>query len=107
MTFIQKLYAVETDARERKLTPRERMALRLKESLPVIDEFGRWMFDHVKHQIIPPKSPIGDAFRYTMDRWDQLSAYLYDRILEIDNNPVENITPINHKDIWDFYQQNY
>ena len=25
-----------------------------------------------------------------MDRWDQLNAYLYDGVLEIDNNLVEN-----------------
>jgi hypothetical protein len=44
----------------------------------------------MKLRQILPKSPIGKAFRYTMDRWDQLSAYLYDGILEIDNNLVEN-----------------
>lgn len=44
----------------------------------------------MKQGSILPKSPIGKAFRYTMDRWDRLSAYLYDGILEIDNNLVEN-----------------
>lgn len=90
LAFIQKLYAVEAGARERKLDPRERKALRLEESLPVINEFGKWLFQQMKQQLILPKSPIGKAFRYTMDRWDQLSAYLYDGILEIDNNLVEN-----------------
>src|SRR5690606_37952610 len=48
------------------------------------------MFQQMKHQLILPKSPIGKAFRYSMDRWDQLSANLYDGILEIDNNLIEN-----------------
>uniref|UniRef100_UPI000479EE9B IS66 family transposase n=1 Tax=Arenibacter latericius TaxID=86104 RepID=UPI000479EE9B len=90
LTFIQKLYAIEASARQRELNPKERKALRLEESLPVINEFGKWLFQQMKQQLILPKSPIGKAFRYTMDRWDQLSAYLYDGILEIDNNLVEN-----------------
>lgn len=90
LTYIQKLYAVEAAARERGLDPQERKALRLKESLPVINELGKWMYEQTKNHPMLPKSPIGKAFRYTMDRWDQLSAYLYDGILEIDNNLVEN-----------------
>lgn len=90
LTFIQELYRVEASAREKNLAPPQRKALRLEESLPVINEFGKWMFDQMKQGPILPKSPIGKAFRYTMDRWDQLSAYLYDGILEIDNNLVEN-----------------
>lgn len=90
LTFIQELYRVEASAREKNLAPSQRKALRLEESLPVINEFGKWMFDQIKQGPILPKSPIGKAFRYTMDRWDQLTAYLYDGILEIDNNLVEN-----------------
>lgn len=90
LTFIQQLYAVEAHAREQDLTPEQRKTLRLEKSLPVMNEFGKWMFQQMKHQLILPKSPIGKAFRYTMDRWDQLSAYLYDGILEIDNNLIEN-----------------
>lgn len=90
LTFVQKLYAIEAIAREKNLEPQQRKALRLQESLPVINEFGKWMFDQMKHQLILPRSPIGKAFKYSMDRWDQLSAYLFDGILEIDNNLVEN-----------------
>lgn len=90
LTFIQKLYAIEASARQRELNPKERKALRLEESLPVINEFGKWLFQQMKQQLVLPKSPIGKAFLYTMNRWDQLSTYLYDGILEIDNNLVEN-----------------
>ena len=37
-----------------------------------------------------PKSPMGKAIYYTVQRWDNLLAYLYDGYLEIDNNLVEN-----------------
>lgn len=90
LTYIQKLYAVEASARENNLSPQERKILRLEESLPIINEMGKWMVNQLKNHHILPKSQIGKAFRYSMDRWDQLSAYLYDGILEIDNNLIEN-----------------
>ena len=42
-----------------------------------------------------PKSQIGKAMHYAMERWDKLSAYLQDGNLHIDNNATENaIRPI-------------
>lgn len=90
LTFIQQLYAVEAQAREDKFTPDQRKELRLEKALPILNELGKWMFQQMRNHQILPKSPIGKAFRYTMDRWDQLNAYLYDGVLEIDNNLVEN-----------------
>lgn len=93
LELIQKLYAVERKAKEAGLSPEDIKALRLNDSLPVINELGKWIAGEIKHTL--PKSRIGKAMAYSLDRWDQLSAYLYDGILEIDNNPVENaIRPV-------------
>ncbi len=95
LTYIQQLYAVETLARDKKMEASQRKELRLEKSLPIINEFGKWMVEELKNHHILPKSQIGKAFRYSLDRWDQLSAYLHDGILEIDNNLVENaIRPV-------------
>ena len=93
LLFIQRLYAVEAEARERKLGPQARKELRLEKSLPYLNAFGKWLTEEVKQT--DPRSKIGMAMKYTMNRWDALSAYLYDGILEIDNNLVENaIRPV-------------
>jgi transposase len=93
LTLIQQLYAVERKAREEKLNADQVKQLRLDESLPVINELGKWMFAEVKNPL--PKSQIGKAMRYAMERWDKLSAYLQDGNLHIDNNAIENaIRPI-------------
>lgn len=55
--------------REHHLSPEQRKSLRLEKALPVINEFAKWMFQQMKHQLILPKSPIGKAFRYSMNRW--------------------------------------
>lgn len=88
--FIQSLYKVEADATEGKLSTTERKELRLQKSLAVINAFGKWLADELKAGGILPKSAIGKAIVYTLDRWDKLSAYLHDGSVEIDNNLVEN-----------------
>jgi len=88
LTLIQKLYAIERMAREENLEPEAIKELRLKESLPVINELGKWIFQEIKSTL--PKSQIGKAMAYAMARWDALSAYLYDGNLQIDNNLCEN-----------------
>jgi transposase len=93
LLWIQELYQVEAQARDGKLTPRERKELRLDKSLPIINQLGKWITQQVKDTL--PKSLIGKAMRYSIARWDALSAYLYDGLLEIDNNWVENaIRPV-------------
>jgi transposase len=93
LTLIGKLYEIEADARNAGLTPGQRKELRLEKSLTIINTLGKWISQEEKNTL--PKSSIGIAMRYSMGRWDALSAYLYDGILEIDNNLVENaIRPV-------------
>ena len=93
LLMIQKLYATERKAKEGGLSPQQVKELRLTESLPVINEMGKWIFEEIKNTL--PKSQIGKAMAYAYARWDALSAYLYDGNLHIDNNLVENaIRPV-------------
>lgn len=93
LLLIQKLYAVERQAKQENFSPEQIKELRLAESLPVINELGKWIFEEIKNTL--PKSQIGKAMAYAYARWDALSAYLYDGNLEVDNNLVENaIRPV-------------
>jgi len=88
ITEIQKLYHIERRAREQELSAEQRHKLRLDESLPIMNELGKWMAAQVRTTL--PKSPFGKALIYTVSRWDNLMNYLKDGYLEIDNNLVEN-----------------
>jgi len=90
LTFIQGLYKIEEAARKDKLNPEARKKLRLDKSLPILKDFGKWMETELLSGGLLPKSPIGKAVNYTLKRWSGLNAYLYDGVLEIDNNLVEN-----------------
>jgi len=93
LLMIQDLYKVERKAKEEKLSPDKVKELRLKESLPVIKDMGKWIFEEIKNTL--PKSQIGKAMAYAYARWDVLSAYMHDGNLQIDNNLVENaIRPV-------------
>lgn len=88
MKLIQLLYAIESLARESEMSHRQRHALRLDKSLPIINEIGRYI--HQERNKVTPKSPIGKAFEYCANRWVSLQNYLSDGMLEIDSNLVEN-----------------
>lgn len=88
LLMIQQLYAVERRVREEKLSADTIKERRLQESLPILNELGKWIFEEIKTTL--PKSQIGKAMAYAYARWDALSAYLCDGHLHIDNNLIEN-----------------
>ncbi|WP_394760148.1 IS66 family transposase [Flavobacterium sp.] len=88
MVLIQKLYDVERKATLLKLDPAERKSLRLEESHPILNEIGTYIA--LQSRIELPKSPLGRAYDYCLNRWNTLLDYLKDGNLQIDNNLIEN-----------------
>ncbi|MBA3536079.1 MAG: IS66 family transposase [Tatlockia sp.] len=88
IAFMQKLYAIETIAREGKYTPEQRYQLRLEKAKPILDAMKIWLDQSLKTAV--PQSKLGNALVYMQQRWQELTAYLLDGRLEIDNNAVEN-----------------
>ena len=68
-------------------------AVRQLKSVPILIELGKWMKEQYLQAI--PKSSIGKALGYSIERWEKLSRYTENGMLNIDNNPVENsIRPV-------------
>jgi transposase len=90
---IQLLYKIEDQARREKMDPTDRLALRIAQALPVLNEVKNYLNENIT--AVLAKSPIGIAMNYMLARWDKLSLYATEGRLEIDNNLVENaIRPI-------------
>jgi len=90
---IQKLYLIERIIKEQDLSFEEIKVVRGFKSVPILAALGRWM----KEQYVQtfPKSAIGKALGYSIERWEKLSFYTQNGMLNIDNNPVENsIRPV-------------
>jgi transposase len=93
MSMFRKLYALEQQTRVQNLSPVQRHELRLDQSLPILNELGKWIVETYKEVL--PKSAMGKATAYCIPRWDNLIGYLHDGSLEIDNNFADNaIRPI-------------
>jgi hypothetical protein len=61
--------------------------LRQEKSKPILDEFGPWLNEMYPTTL--PQSPLGKAIYYCTVRWTDLTRYLDDGRLEIDNNLTE------------------
>lgn len=85
---MQELYSIERTAREEKLNHQQRFELRQRESAPVLQALEQWFKKNIVQVL--PKSPIGKAIAYSLQRWDKLSYYATEGEVEIDNNRVEN-----------------
>jgi hypothetical protein len=87
LLFIAQLYRVEEQARG--WSARERLALRQRESRPVLDKLHGYLLE-IQTEVLP-KSPEGRAVRYTLKNWTALNRYCEDGDLEIDNKRTEPI----------------
>jgi len=87
------LYNIERKAKEQQLTAQQLLQLRQQEAVPVLEALGKWMKEAYIKGL--PKSTIGKALGYSIQRWPELMLYATDAQLNIDNNPVENsIRPV-------------
>ena len=70
------------------LEPERRLTLRQSRSVPVLDNFGQWLDQHLPQVV--PKSALGKAMHYAHKQCSKLIVYTQDGRLRIDNNLTEN-----------------
>ena len=88
LNMFQQLYAIERKIKEEALTDDTLLQLRQQQAVPILKELKEWMVE--EYPKVLPKSIIGAAIGYCLARWEKLSIYTTNAILQIDNNPVEN-----------------
>jgi len=82
---IRELYKIEHQIHCR--APEERRATRQEQAVPVLNALHAWMIE--KASQVDPKSPLMEAFNYSLNRWESLCRYTQDGRLSIDNNSAE------------------
>jgi hypothetical protein len=85
LNLFHDIYLVEGLARKDELDAEQRLALREKLSVPLLEKL---------HSLVaglnpPPRSTLGKAQKYTLKHWKKLTAFTRDGRLVIDNNAVE------------------
>jgi len=86
VALIGKLYVVERELRDN--SPAERKAARAVRSTPILDKIKAWLDE--KATKVLPKGLLGKAIAYTLGLWPQLTTFLEDGHIPIDNNLAEN-----------------
>jgi transposase len=82
---IAALYGIEKEIRGR--PPDQRWRIRNERAKPLVDAMHVWLKESVSK--LSRKSDVTVAIYYALGRWTQLSRYVNDGHLEIDNNAAE------------------
>lgn len=88
VTRMDALFLIDRDARERKLTSDERLAMRREHSLQWVDEIHEQCRALSKCTL--PKSTLGKAVAYTLNQWTKLKRCFEYGQVELSNNLAEN-----------------
>jgi transposase len=91
MDWFQELFDIETCAKL--LSDEERLSLRQSESQAIWDMMRAELdtIDHRKEQVVLPKSDLRKALNYLRNHWTELTRYLADPQLPMDNNECEQL----------------
>jgi hypothetical protein len=86
---LQSVYRTDATARQRRLTPRQRLALHQTESGPVMTELHAWLTRQFADRLVEPNSSLGRAMSYLLKHWDRLTLFLRVAGAPLDNNICE------------------
>ena len=82
---IEQLYAIEKKGKPLEL---EQLAkLRRIEAKPILAGLKTYLQEN--QPLVPPKSKLGIAIKYTLTRWEALNNYINNPLIDIDNNATE------------------
>lgn len=88
LSLYQGLYDIEDRCHD--FSAADRLELRQQESVAIMNELHDWLIQKSSDPRVLPKSSIGKAVRYALNQWDELSVFLGDGAIPIDNNQTES-----------------
>lgn len=84
--FLTRMYAVERGAEKEGLTGAELLARRQTETRPIVAAFRVWL---TQHSGLLPSDPLGQVIAYYIRHFDDLTRFVDDPTIPIDNNRSE------------------
>lgn len=89
LEMLGRVYGIDTEARERGLSPAQRLELHRERSAPVMDELHKWLEQQIAERKTEPNSGLGKAITYLLRHWRPLTLFLRQAGAPLDNNIVE------------------
>ncbi len=85
------IYTNDAIARERNLSPQQRLTFHQAESKPSMEKLKAWLEQQLEDRLVEPNSGLGQAISYMLNHWDQLTLFLREAGAPLDNNICERI----------------
>jgi hypothetical protein len=89
LEMLGQVYGHDAEARDRGLTPDERLRLHQERSAPVMGELYTWLELQLAERRTEPNSGLGQAIGYLLRHWLPLTLFLRQAGSPLDNNIVE------------------
>lgn len=86
---LREVYYNDALAKEKKLSPAQRLVFHKENSKPVMDKLKTWMDKQIEENLVEPNSSLGGAINYMRKRWKQLTGFLHIEGAPLDNNITE------------------
>src|SRR6266536_3036176 len=86
---VRDVYRHDADARERRLSPADRLAFHQAHSGPLMDQLHAWLRAQLDEHRVEPNSGLGRAIAYFLKHWTPLTLFLRQPGAPLDNNIVE------------------
>jgi hypothetical protein len=83
------VYNYDAAARERHLSPAERLAFHQRHSQPVMETLHQWLEAQFARKQVESNSSLGKAITYLLRHWKGLTAFLREAGAPLDNNLCE------------------
>jgi hypothetical protein len=86
---LAKVYEHDATCRQQALSPTLRLALHQQHSKPLMDGLHGWMTEQFEQHLVEPNSGLGQALKYLMRHWTELTLFLRLAGAPLDNNVCE------------------
>lgn len=86
---LEVVYRNDAVARERKLSPEQRLAFHQAESGPIMEDLRGWLKRQFDERLVEPNSGLGEAINYLLKHWEKLTLFLREPRAPLDNNICE------------------
>src|SRR4030042_6128372 len=103
------VYSFDKIAKEKNMSPDERLLYHQKTSGPLMDDLHKWIHRQFDEKNAEPNSSLGKAYKYLLKHWQALTGFLRVLGAPLDNNVVERMLKraiLNRKNSYFFKTEN-
>jgi len=86
---LAKVYHNDQIAKDKNMTPEQRLAFHQADSKPLMDALYSWLNKQLDEKLVEPNSGLGKAINYMLNHWKALTRFLQIPEAPLDNNICE------------------